>query len=142
MSEQNSDHWALATRAIRVGHQRTPEGEHGEPIFPTSSFVFANAAEAAARSKAARASSRRPPSTSRAPLSSQPSSSAVRYSLSASCGSCSATACSAATMASITGASAIVTGVLGGLALSARSDHCCNRARSDSINSTIQSTSS
>jgi O-succinylhomoserine sulfhydrylase len=49
MSEQNSDHWALATRAIRVGHQRTPEGEHGEPIFPTSSFVFANAAEAAAR---------------------------------------------------------------------------------------------
>ncbi len=49
MSEQNSDHWALATRAIRVGHQRTPEGEHGEPIFPTSSFVFASAAEAAAR---------------------------------------------------------------------------------------------
>jgi O-succinylhomoserine sulfhydrylase len=49
MSEQKSDHWALATRAIRVGHQRTPEGEHGEPIFPTSSFVFASAAEAAAR---------------------------------------------------------------------------------------------
>jgi len=41
--------WGLATRAIRVGHQRTAEGEHCEPIFTTSSFVFANAAEAAAR---------------------------------------------------------------------------------------------
>ena len=39
----------FATRAIRTGHRRTPEGEHGEPIFATSSFVFANAAEAAAR---------------------------------------------------------------------------------------------
>ncbi len=39
----------MATRAIRVGHQRTAEGEHCEPIFTTSSFVFANAAEAAAR---------------------------------------------------------------------------------------------
>jgi O-succinylhomoserine sulfhydrylase len=34
---------------VRIGHQRTPEGEHGEPIFPTSSFVFRSAAEAAAR---------------------------------------------------------------------------------------------
>lgn len=41
--------WRLATRAIRVGHVRTAEGEHCEPIFPTSSFVFASAAEAAAR---------------------------------------------------------------------------------------------
>jgi O-succinylhomoserine sulfhydrylase len=32
-----------------VGHHRTPEGEHGEPIFTTSSYVFASAAEAAAR---------------------------------------------------------------------------------------------
>ncbi len=37
------------TLAIRTGHQRTAEGEHGEPIFPTSSFVFKSAAEAAAR---------------------------------------------------------------------------------------------
>lgn len=37
------------TLAIRTGHQRTAEGEHGEPIFPTSSFVFNSAAEAAAR---------------------------------------------------------------------------------------------
>jgi O-succinylhomoserine sulfhydrylase len=41
--------WDLATRAIRVGHTRTAEGEHSEPIFPTSSFVFQSAAEAAAR---------------------------------------------------------------------------------------------
>lgn len=39
----------FATRAVRIGHRRTPEGEHGEPIFTTSSFVFASAAEAAAR---------------------------------------------------------------------------------------------
>ena len=37
------------TLAIRTGHRRTDEGEHSEPIFATSSFVFANAAEAAAR---------------------------------------------------------------------------------------------
>ncbi|MCW8906905.1 MAG: O-succinylhomoserine sulfhydrylase [Sedimenticola sp.] len=43
------DDWALATRAIRTGHHRTAEGEHSEPIYPTSSFVFRNAAEAAAR---------------------------------------------------------------------------------------------
>ena len=39
----------LASRAIRTGHQRTSEGEHAEPIFATSSFVFRSAAEAAAR---------------------------------------------------------------------------------------------
>ncbi len=37
------------TIAIREGLERTPYGEHSEPIFTTSSFVFANAAEAAAR---------------------------------------------------------------------------------------------
>lgn len=41
--------WGLATRALRVGHVRTAEGEHAEPIFATSSFVFDSAAEAAAR---------------------------------------------------------------------------------------------
>ncbi len=41
--------WEFATQAIRTGHRRTAEGEHGEPIFPTSSFVFSSAAEAAAR---------------------------------------------------------------------------------------------
>jgi len=41
--------WGQATLAIRTGHQRTSEGEHSEPIFPTSSFVFDSAQEAAAR---------------------------------------------------------------------------------------------
>ncbi|GGX93072.1 O-succinylhomoserine sulfhydrylase [Litchfieldella qijiaojingensis] len=39
--------WALATQSIRAGHARTHEQEHGEPIFPTSSFVYGSAAEAA-----------------------------------------------------------------------------------------------
>lgn len=37
------------TLAVRSGIHRTAEGEHSEPIFATSSYVFANAAEAAAR---------------------------------------------------------------------------------------------
>jgi O-succinylhomoserine sulfhydrylase len=37
------------TRAVRAGQVRTEEGEHSEPIFATSSFVFKNAAEAALR---------------------------------------------------------------------------------------------
>jgi O-succinylhomoserine sulfhydrylase len=41
--------WGLATRAVREGQVRTPEGEQSEPIFVTSSFVFGSAAEAAAR---------------------------------------------------------------------------------------------
>ncbi len=39
----------LATLAVRAGQVRSHEGEHSEPIFTTSSYVFANAAEAAAR---------------------------------------------------------------------------------------------
>jgi len=39
----------FATRAVRAGQVRGPEGEHAEPIFTTSSFVFASAAQAAAR---------------------------------------------------------------------------------------------
>ena len=39
----------LATRAIRSGISRTHEGEHSEPIFATSSYVFTSAAEAAER---------------------------------------------------------------------------------------------
>ncbi len=35
--------------AVRAGQVRTAEGEHSEPIFLTSSFVFGSAAEAAAR---------------------------------------------------------------------------------------------
>lgn len=40
---------ALDTLAIRAGHHRTHEGEHSEPIFTTSSYVFESAAQAAAR---------------------------------------------------------------------------------------------
>lgn len=41
--------FAFATRAVREGQVRTHENEHSEPIFPTSSYVFSSAAEAAAR---------------------------------------------------------------------------------------------
>ena len=37
------------TLAVRAGQNRTEEGEHSDPIFATSSFVFENAAQAAAR---------------------------------------------------------------------------------------------
>ena len=49
INKADAHEWALATLAIREGHHRTAEGEHGEPIFLTSSYVFASAAEAAAR---------------------------------------------------------------------------------------------
>lgn len=41
--------WQPATRGVRAGHEPTAEGEHSPAIFPTSSFVFASAAQAAAR---------------------------------------------------------------------------------------------
>ncbi len=39
----------LATLAVRAGQSRSHEGEHSEAVFTTSSFVFKNAAQAAAR---------------------------------------------------------------------------------------------
>ncbi len=39
----------LSTLAIRAGQTRTAEGEHSDAIFPTSSFVYSSAREAAAR---------------------------------------------------------------------------------------------
>lgn len=39
----------LDTLAVRAGQHRTSEGEHGDAIFTTSSFVFSSAREAAAR---------------------------------------------------------------------------------------------
>lgn len=39
----------LDTLAVRSGQHRTEEGEHGDAIFTTSSFVFSSAREAAAR---------------------------------------------------------------------------------------------
>ena len=49
MSLQDEFEYQLDTLAIRTGHTRSFEGEHGEPIFLTSSFVYENAAEAAAK---------------------------------------------------------------------------------------------
>jgi O-succinylhomoserine sulfhydrylase len=45
----NDQDWGIETLGIRAGQHRTNEGEHSEPIFATSSFVFDSAAEAAAR---------------------------------------------------------------------------------------------
>lgn len=47
-NDKQSD-YKLASRAVRAGQVRSEEGEHAEPIFLTSSFVFKDAAEAAAR---------------------------------------------------------------------------------------------
>lgn len=43
----DGDAWSLDTLAVRAGHVRSAEQEHSEPIFATSSFVYASAAEAA-----------------------------------------------------------------------------------------------
>ena len=43
------DDYKFDTLAVRAGQVRTAEGEHCEPVFTTSSYVFASAAEAAAR---------------------------------------------------------------------------------------------
>ena len=48
MKMSNQD-WDIETLAIRAGQVRTQEGEHSDPIFMTSSYVFASAAEAEAR---------------------------------------------------------------------------------------------
>ena len=40
---------AFDTLAVRAGQHRTPEGEHSDPLFFTSSYVFRTAADAAAR---------------------------------------------------------------------------------------------
>jgi O-succinylhomoserine sulfhydrylase len=51
MTDKDSEdlEYGFATRAVRAGQVRTHENEHSEPIFPTSSYVFSSAAEAAAR---------------------------------------------------------------------------------------------
>jgi O-succinylhomoserine sulfhydrylase len=46
---QEWQNYQFDTIAIRAGQQRTHEGEHCDPIFATSSFVFASAAQAQAR---------------------------------------------------------------------------------------------
>ena len=44
-----SDEYDLETLAVRAGTHRTPFNEHSEALYLTSSFVFDNAAQAAAR---------------------------------------------------------------------------------------------
>ena len=48
-SSDDGDSLDFASLAVRAGQVRSHEGEHAEPIFLTSSFVFASAAEAASR---------------------------------------------------------------------------------------------
>jgi len=43
------DDYAFDTLAVRAGQRRTDEGEHSDPIYLTSSYVFSSAREAAAR---------------------------------------------------------------------------------------------
>lgn len=49
MPEKPENNLQLDTLAVRAGQIRTAEGEHSEPIFTTSSYVFDSAAAAAAR---------------------------------------------------------------------------------------------
>jgi len=49
MTDPDWSHYDLETQAIRAGQHRTGEQEHSDPIFPTSSYVFGSAAEAAAK---------------------------------------------------------------------------------------------
>ena len=47
--DDSGDAYGFETLGVRAGQTRTAEGEQSEPIFPTSSFVFESAAQAAAR---------------------------------------------------------------------------------------------
>ncbi|MBE0509277.1 MAG: O-succinylhomoserine sulfhydrylase [Chromatiales bacterium] len=49
ISRDDWDALGFDTLAVRAGQVRTSEGEQSEPIFPTSSFTFESAAQAAAR---------------------------------------------------------------------------------------------
>ena len=49
MTDDFDDSWGTATRGVRAGTHRTPEGEHSSAIYMTSSFVFDSADAAAAR---------------------------------------------------------------------------------------------
>jgi len=49
MNEQDWNNYSIETQGVRAGQHRTPEGEHSDAIFPTSSYVFSSAEEAASR---------------------------------------------------------------------------------------------
>ncbi len=47
MTDNEFDEFDFETRAVRSGQQRSSNREHAEPIYPTSSYVFDTAAQAA-----------------------------------------------------------------------------------------------
>ena len=49
MAKIDPHRYGVNTLAVRAGRQPTTEGEHSEPLFLTSSYVFKDAAQAAAR---------------------------------------------------------------------------------------------
>ncbi len=49
VSEMTKRKYGFETEAIRAGQERTQWGEHSEPLYFTSSYVFDSAAQAAAR---------------------------------------------------------------------------------------------
>jgi len=49
MDPEDFEAWGFETHAVRAGQRRTHESEHNDPIFATSSFVFRDARQAAAR---------------------------------------------------------------------------------------------
>ena len=49
MAKIDPERYGVNTLAVRAGRQPTGEGEHSEPLFLTSSYVFKDAAQAAAR---------------------------------------------------------------------------------------------
>lgn len=49
MTDLDWSEFAIETQAVRAGQRRTAEGEHSDPIFATSSYIFGSAAEAAER---------------------------------------------------------------------------------------------
>ncbi|MEH6503729.1 MAG: O-succinylhomoserine sulfhydrylase [Cycloclasticus sp.] len=49
MSIKDWNNYSIETQGIRAGQHRTAEGEHSDPIFPTSSYIFNSAEEAADR---------------------------------------------------------------------------------------------
>ena len=49
MNDQDWNNYSIETQGVRAGQHRTPEAEHSDAIFPTSSYVFSSAEEAASR---------------------------------------------------------------------------------------------
>ena len=47
--KQNTSKYDQQTLAVRCGHEHTQYGEHSEPLFFTSGYIFKSAAQAAAR---------------------------------------------------------------------------------------------